>query len=279
MTKIDLNDWMENGAGYFGTSYVNRTDETLLLKLLKPGFPPSMMDEEHRMALMAYTLGIPTPKPYDLVTDGECSGIIYQRFPDKKSYARMLGEHPELSDSLAGDLAALARRLHSTPCPTDKFSDIKDKMRSAVLNNNFHDDYFKGRALSLLESLPDGDTCIHGDLHFGNVILSGGNSYFIDLGNFCYGHPYFDLGMTICIMEFASLHPDVFSENYHCTPEQGIHFMETFLRAYFGSESVLEDIVSQLRPYAAFCQISSELAMGVPFTEEEIAPTTELLLR
>lgn len=278
MTRIDLNDWTESGAGYFGTSYSNKTDETLLLKMLKPGFPSSMIEEEHQLALKVCSLGIPTPRPFDLVTDGECCGIIYQRLPDKISYARMLGRHPELSDSLAEDLAALTHRLHSITCPADKFSDVKVKMRSAVLNNNFHDEYFKGKALALLESLPDGDSCIHGDLHFGNVILSGGNSYFIDLGNFCYGHPYFDLGMTLCIMEFASLHPGAFSENYHCTPEQGIHFMETFLKAYFGPESVLEDIVKQLRPYAAFCQISSELAMGVPFTEEEIAPTTELLL-
>lgn len=278
MIKIDLNDWVENGGGYFGTSYVNRTDETLLLKMLKPGFPRSMMEEEHRMASLVHSLGIPTPQPYDLVTDGECCGIIFQRFPDKLSYARMLGMHPEQTDQLAEKLASLAHKLHSIPCPTDKFSSVKDKMRDAVLNNNFHDDYFKGKAIALLESLPDGDTCIHGDLHFGNVILSGGNSYFIDLGNFCYGHPHFDLGMTLCIMEYASLHPDFFSENYHCTPEQGIAFMQSFLQAYFGPEYSLDDIIRQLRPYAAFCQISSELAMGVPFTPEEIAPTTELLL-
>lgn len=278
MTRIDLNEWTLSGSGYFGSSYFNKSDDSVLLKMLKPEFPFSMIEEEFRMALLVHSMGIPSSKPFELVTDGKSFGAIYQRFSDKVSYARKVGQSPELIESLARDLAALVRKLHSTPCSPENFPNVKDRMHNAILADDFRDEEFKCRAIKLLESLPDGRTCIHGDLHFGNVVLSEGKSYFIDLGNFSYGHPYFDLGMTACLIDFAGRHSAQFSENFHCTPEQGVQFCKSFFNNYFGPDVPLEDVLEELKPYFAFCQISSEVAMGVPFSDDEFALTRTLVM-
>lgn len=40
---------------------------------------------------------------------------------------------------------------------------------------------FKERALNFIDKSPDADTCLHGDLHIGNVITDGRRNFWIDL--------------------------------------------------------------------------------------------------
>ena len=51
-------------------------------------------------------------------------------------------------------------------------------------------------ALAFIDRVPDADTCLHGDLHIGNVITDGRRNLWIDLGQFSRGVPEWDLGWT-----------------------------------------------------------------------------------
>ena len=42
-----------------------------------------------------------------------------------------------------------------------------------------------------VRSVPEAITCLHGDMHIGNVITDGMRDYWIDLGDFAYGNPLF----------------------------------------------------------------------------------------
>ena len=91
--KINLNDYVRTGEGANGASYDHKTDKNVMLKLYFHNFDAAQVELE--MAQKVYALGIPTPEPGDLVTDGKALGIRFRRLEGKKSYSRACGDHPE----------------------------------------------------------------------------------------------------------------------------------------------------------------------------------------
>ena len=65
---IDLNDYVRTGEGANGASYDHKTDKRIMMKLYLRNFESARTELE--MARKVYALGIPSPEPGDLVTDG-----------------------------------------------------------------------------------------------------------------------------------------------------------------------------------------------------------------
>ncbi|MCQ2156408.1 MAG: phosphotransferase [Bacteroidales bacterium] len=275
MKRIDINDWNENGGGYFGKSYFHKTDSTLLLKMMTEGFPSDVREEECRLAHIVYGMGIPTPRPGDLVTDGSRFGMIYERMPEKLSFAKAVGLYPERIPELALMFASMVKQLHSTPC-SPECPPVKKLWADCIRQNTFRSEAMKSRAIDMLYSIPDADTCLHGDLHFGNAILSRGKGYFIDLGGFCSGYPLLDMGMMMGILHFGKAFPDFFFNSYHCTVEQGTEFWHCFLKSYFGPDVDIDAKEKDLMPCLALRQISVEPSMGKPLPDEDCAEPFKL---
>ena len=187
MKKIDLNDWIESGRGGRGASFFHKDAPDYMLKFDNLLTDPSSMEEELWAASVAYSLGISTPEPGEVVTDGKRYGLTFRRIPDKVSYAHAIDDNPERLEELAKEFAVQTRKLHAIDADTTRMRNIKDIYRSLISRNTLHGPAIISHALELLDSLPEDRTCVHGDLHFGNIILSHGKSYFIDMGNFSYG--------------------------------------------------------------------------------------------
>ena len=58
------------------------------------------------------------------------------------------------------------------------------------------------RVLDFLEKVPESEYCMHGDLQIGNIISDGRHKLWIDVGEFAYGVPEWDLGT---VYEFSHL--------------------------------------------------------------------------
>ena len=112
---INLQEWEPFGGGGFGESYYNKTDDSVILKLNKPGIPPEKSLEEFQRSKAVFDMGIPCAQPYDYVTDGERYGMIVQRIQGKESFGRIIADHPERLPELAGITAACAKALHAIP--------------------------------------------------------------------------------------------------------------------------------------------------------------------
>ena len=84
---IDLNDYVRTGEGANGASYNHKTDPDIMMKMYFRNFEAAALELE--LAKKVYALGIPTPEPGDLVTDGERMGIRFRRIEGK-------GEMPPL---------------------------------------------------------------------------------------------------------------------------------------------------------------------------------------
>lgn len=194
-TLINLNEYERVGEGANGASYNHKTDPSVMLKLYFRNSEAAALELE--LAKKVYALGIPTPEPGDLVTDGKQVGIRFRRLVGKKSYARACGDDPEHTEDYAREFAQMCLRLHNTHVDTTQFESVKDRLYAMLEANPDFTPVQKTKIHDFIAAAPDTDTAIHGDLQFGNAIfVPTGEKYFIDLGDFCYGYPLFDLGMV-----------------------------------------------------------------------------------
>ena len=245
--KINLEDYVHSGEGANGESFDHRTDPSIMMKLYNPGKIQQPLDEM-LMARKVYKLGIPTPEPGDYVTDGVRYGIRFRRIEGKISYSRATGQHPENVARYAQEFAAMCRDLHRVHVDTALFENVKDRNLRLLEENPFFTPAQKDAVGRFIADSPDTDTAIHGDLQFSNAIFVGEKRYFIDLGDFCYGYPLFDVGMVYlccCISDEAFIR-----ETFHMPKSLSIRFWEEFAPAYFGADRPLKDIEEEIRPYA-----------------------------
>ena len=114
---INLSDYTQTGEGGTALTYTHK-DGRSLAKLYKPGFEADRAKAEFLTARAVYDLGIPSPKPYRLITDGESSGAEYELIKNKRSYTRIISQEPERLEEISLKFAQMARDLHNTQADT-----------------------------------------------------------------------------------------------------------------------------------------------------------------
>lgn len=229
---IDINDYDRAGEGGTAVSYKHKTRNTLA-KLYNPGFEADRAVSEFLTARTVYEMDISTPEPLRLVTDGERYGAEYEFIPGKRSFTRIISEQPERLEEISLAFASECRKLHQTKADTSRLRSYRETVKKFYLEKNLVPEEFKQRALSFLETVPESDTCVHGDLQIGNIITDGRHNWWIDVGEFAYGVPEWDLGImyTICHttgrerMEFL----------FHLSLEALAAHWDVFLPAYLGT--------------------------------------------
>ena len=267
--KISLDDYVLFGGGFNGESYDHKTDPTVMLKLYHPGIIQQPMDEM-MLARKVYKMGIPTPEPGEyVVTDDGRYGIRFHRIPNKVSYSRATGDHPEKVEQYAEEFAQMCLQLHSTHVDITQFEYVKDRYYRLLVENPFFTTVEKDKIGQFIADVPDTDTAIHGDLQFSNAIFAGNKRYFIDLGDFCYGHPLFDVGMMYlcCILDDE---PYIY-EYFHMHKETAVQFWKSFASAYFGKDRSLKDIDEEIRPFAGLKTLIIERDTQCPMFKFRVA--------
>ena len=270
--KISLDDYILSGGGANGESFNHRSDPSVMLKLYFPGKIQQPRDEM-MLARKVFTLGIPTPEPGDyVVTEDGRYGIRFRRIEGKVSYSRATADHPEKVGEYAADFARLCHQLHDTHVDTTQFESVKERYFRLLEESPSFTPAEKDSIARFISDTPDTDTAIHGDLQFSNAIFVEDKRYFIDLGDFCYGHPLFDLGMCyLC----ANLSPEPFIlETFHMSKALAVLFWRHFAIAYFGPGLPLEEIEEQIRPYAGLKALIIERDMGqmIPVFRDALTP-------
>lgn len=263
--KISLNDYILSGGGANGESYDHKTDPSVMLKLYFPGKIQQPLDEM-RLARKVYESGIPTPEPGEyVVTEEGRYGIRFHRILGKISYSRATGDHPEKVQQYAEEFAKMCLQLHETHVDTTQFENVKDRYHRLLAENPFFTTDEKEKIGNFIGSVPDTDTAIHGDLQFSNAIFAGNERYFIDLGDFCYGNPLFDVGMVYLCCNLSN--EDFIRETFHMEKATAIRFWEHFAPAYFGKERSLKEIEKAIRPFAGLKTLIVERDTQCPMPE------------
>ena len=263
--KISLNDYVLSGGGFNGESYDHKTDPSIMLKLYFPGKIQQPLDEM-TLARKVYDMGIPSPEPGEyVVTEDGRYGIRFRRILGKKSYSRATGDNPEKVEQYAREFAQMCKLLHSTHVDTTQFENVKDRYLRLLSENPFFTPTEKDKLGKFIVDTPDEDTAIHGDLQFSNAIFAGDKRYFIDLGDFCYGNHFFDLGMVYLCCYLSG--EDFISETFHMPKSVAKKFWDFFAPEYFGADVNPVEIQEQIMPYAGLKTLIIERDSKCPMPE------------
>ena len=153
--KISLDDYVLSGGGANGESYNHKTDPTVMLKLYFPGKIQQPLDEM-LLARKVYSIGIPSPEPSEyVVTEDGRYGILFHRIPNKISYSRAIGEHPENVKQYAKEFAQMCHQLHATHIDTTQFENVKDRYHKLLAENPFFTADEKEKLSRFIDSVPD----------------------------------------------------------------------------------------------------------------------------
>ena len=248
--KIELSDYVRSGEGGTAVSYTHKTRNTLA-KLYNPGFEADRAKAEFHTARAVFEMGIPTPEPLRLVTDGERYGAEYELVKGKRSFTRIISEEPGRLEEISLTFADWAKKLHATPVAPGQLRSYKEALLRFYQEKTLVPEAYKQRALAFLETVPDTTTCLHGDLQIGNIITDGERTLWIDVGEFSHGTPEWDL--SIMWIMGVRMGEERANSLFHLTSEQMRAHWNFFLPAYLGTSDpqILGQYTRRLIPYYA----------------------------
>ena len=271
--RINLDDYIQTGEGGTALTY-NHKDGKTLAKLFMSSVAADNAAREFHINQVVYESGLPTPKPIRLITDGERFGAEYELISPKRSFTRIISQEPDQLVPLSERFARLARKIHETPADTKRLPDMKELVGEWIDKFENLPDAYKERFHRFLDTVPSTPTCLHGDLHIGNIITDGQRDLWIDVGDFAYGVAQWDL----CMMYFSShfLSPDRADNIFHLDNDSLKAHWNAFAPVYYGTDSkeVLETEVRKLYPF-----IATKLAFIVSKIRDGKAPVSEERLR
>lgn len=250
--EYHLNNATQAGDGFTSITYFTK-DNDAMIKLYYDYVNKDELLREKRYSTEAFKNGVPTPLSGDIIkVDGQY-GIIFERIKTKASFARLLSNDYSRLDELAKDFALLATNLHATKANKSVFPNVKNVYKEYVDKFEGLNYEEKDKVKRFIDNVPDKDTCLHGDFHFGNAIVtSDGQKLFIDMSDFAYGNPLFDLGTLYFVTHNDR---DKHSEElFHNTSSVLREFYEHFVKYYYPNLS-LEEASDMLKPFAALTVI------------------------
>ena len=250
--EYNLDKATQAGDGYTSVTYFTN-DNDAMIKLYYDFVSDDELMKEKRYSVGAFRLGLPTPLSGDIVDVDGRKGLIFERIIDKVSFARALADDYSRLDELAMEFAIVGRKLHATRTNKDIFPSVKDVYKKYVDNFNGLTEEEKNKIKTFIDNVEDRDTCLHGDFHLGNVIITKDNQkLFIDVSSFSYGNPLFDLGTFYFVTHNDK---DDHSEKlFHNSNAVLKEFFDHFVYYYFPNRE-LSEVEELLKPFAALTVI------------------------
>lgn len=249
--QIDISAWTQVGEGYNGQAFLSEAHPGKLLKLVRGTLSSAeKVEQEFYASRAAFEAGLPTPRVFEIVRDGQEHGYLSEKIEGKISLARMCADSPERIPEYAALMARYGHQLHTHPLPVSRYVPLlKPILRKAIAFAPFVTESQRDRLTSLVDEMADATTAVHGDFQPGNLIFSQNRCYWIDLGWLCVGDPVIDLAHLYKMMVEDSVIPAVQGLT-HMTRNQMLFFWQEFAKAYRGQADI-QSLEQKLRPFAA----------------------------
>lgn len=247
---LDMSKYIEFGQSYLSKAY-NSADGDSMIKVYGENVPREVVEREKTVAKAVMLFGIPTPLVGSLYVDGNFKGLDFERIEGKRSFSRIISEEPERLEEMTVRFARMCKELHSKECDTTVFADKTFFYRQTILNCKEITDEERKKALAFLDSVPAKTTCLHGDMQLSNVITNGKEDLWIDLSDFGYGNPMFDMGMWYFLARLNA--PHLTESLFHFGPDTMDKIWPIFIREYFDADTPEEqaEVNARIVPFAA----------------------------
>ena len=271
--RIHLEDYTYSGEGGQGVAYTHKREKRLA-KLFNAGFDAEIAIKEFHAAQAAYEAGVPTPRPYRLITDGERVGTEYELVEGKRSYCRIISQEPERLEEISLRFARDCKALHAMPADVSRVPSMKARMQEFYAREGVVPAVLKDFALPLLEEIPDTPTFLHGDMQIGNIITDGKRDLWIDIGQFAYGAPEWDLSLCWRLSQIPDLERT--ERLFHLTPAQMQQHWRIFAGAYHGVPP--EELDAVIKGYLPYMVIKSAFMYYITFHQPMSDDTARRLI-
>ena len=241
------------GKGAAGTVY--KLDDETIVKVFGADYAYNKIERERDNSRNAFFHGVDTAIPFDIVRVGENFGLIYEIINADTLKNVMLRDRGNLAGHMT-TYAMYVKDMHRVVVDEPLYPDMKkgwiEKIKS--LEGVFSDNE-KGRVIDFLEKIPDKRNFVHGDVNFGNFMVSNGKALVIDMEDVVLGDPVFDVSF---IYYLISILPELLPAEL-CemvtgfTAEENALMWKTFSNIYFdiSTEEERRRIEKKLYPYAS----------------------------
>lgn len=256
--EIDPSSYHMRGDSNQGDCYFDEDGDSMV-KVYKSDVLLASARKEQRGAYAAFACGLPTPLMGGEVTFDGRPGILFESARNKKSYTRLIADDPDGIEGYVKTFSDMALELHRTPCDTTLVTRTVDVLRAQVAKTEFLGKERQAKLLRFMDDVEPMTVCNHGDLHPGNLIRCDAGTQWIDLGEFGYGNPLFDLGSTyFACVTMGEISPDAIMSNFHFPFETMCQVWRLFLKYYFGAEtpSQQDEVEHMLLPFATMRLVS-----------------------
>ena len=173
------------------TSDVYELGRGSVVKVPRPGVPAAWAATEAEITDEVHRLGLPTPAVRGIeVVDGR-DAVVFERIDGRSMWEEVLDGRRDVTGAAAG-LAEIQQSIHGAT-PPELLLDVADRVGPKIDAARQLSRCERDEARRLLASLPTASTLCHGDLHPGNVLMSGRGPIVIDWFDAAVGSPIADV--------------------------------------------------------------------------------------
>lgn len=265
LRELDVSGFPEIGRGATGVVY--QMDKDTIVKVFNQYFSRTMVEQEKEFALIAFKSEVPTAISYDVVKVNNCYGVVYEML-NAKDFTKAIKADIQKEDHYVHLFAQIVKQMHETVVESGELPDYRETLKAyfrksvGILGSETEVEAF----IRIVDNVPRTKNLLHGDCHFGNVMLQDEEPVFIDMAGLSVGHPVFDLsGFYTSILLFSKYCIGLVPE--HLIPFDfgtGERIWDTFCRDYFKTEdeAFLEKVTDQVEAIA-ICRLCLA-AVGAP---------------
>ena len=208
MREISVEGCEVIGRGFYGTVY--RLDPDTIVKVYASPDSLPLIENERKMAKMAFVHGIPTAISYDIVKVGDSFGSVFELLRARTMNDILVAE-PNRADELTRSLASVMKTVHGVELPDGTLPSAKEIWLGHVdliRRLGYVSEAQHARIRGLLCALPESRGVVHGDFHMKNVMMADGEPLLIDMDTLTQGSPIFDLqGIFVVYQAFEEDEP------------------------------------------------------------------------
>ncbi len=197
-------------------------------KVLRPGFSDALGESEARAAGLVTRAGVAAPRFLGTTRIGGRFALIYERCHGL-SMLDALVARPWIYRRLATDFARVQAGSHEhrgAGLPS-----LRSRL-AAVIRRTEVPSHIRDAAQRRLDSLPDGDALLHGDMHPGNVLLTPEGPAVIDWEAAAAGPPAAGVAHTLFLLRGSPLPPGISAMRGHAIALLRAAFAHAYLGAY-----------------------------------------------
>ena len=193
MREVSVEGCEVIGRGFYGTVY--RLDPDTIVKVYSSPDSIPLIENERKMAKLAFVKGIPTAISYDIVKVGDSYGSVFELIKAKTLNDMLIAE-PERAEEIIRTFVDVLKTVHAARLEPGVVPSARENWLKYLEHDREHgliDERQYARLRELLTAIPESRHAIHGDYHMKNVMLADGEPMLIDMDTLAAGDPIFDL--------------------------------------------------------------------------------------